>query len=1387
MQFVLSAACHRAGIRVRVLASVAVLLLSVVSVSGRSRQTGTIAGRIVDSGTGNGIPAAVVSIEDVERTVTSDHGGRFEADSVPDGRLEMYVEATGYTAVSRRVHVTEDDTVWVDIALDPLSRAGAPGCDTCQLGAIIVGRVLDTLGSPIKGATVVLGDGDAMETTGSDGTFSFPALPEGTYRVTVTRDELRGDTLRDLVVADGRAVIVASVLRPSRGIDEVTGVALGVVRSGGDSAAVGGATVSLLNTDYTCLTDSSGAFELRAIPPGAYSLLATKWGFEAQVLSGVEIEAGAVTRRDVMLAPRAAGAFPDDGAVGGIAGIVSDESGEAVANALMFLRDQDRSVHSDYMGRYTFDSLTSGVYSVAAVADGYDTSSTHDVDVWSGEMTTLNLMLRKQVEISADSLVPGPNRGLFTGLVVDAEKGQPIPGAEVLVHGERGLKSVTDLNGRYVIRAVMPGTYALEVSHAKYTTQVTSGVKAVAGRKTVADFVLSTSDVSRMARMSIRAVAIKNTGAALLKERQRAINLTDAIGSQEMSRAGASTAADAMKTVTGVTIVDGKYVIIRGLPAAYTTVMLNGAPLPYPDPDVKAFPMDLFPSGVLENITVYKTFTPNLPPYWAGGVVDVRTKPFPDQLTLSASASHSYNTQSTFSDDYLTYEGGSLDWLGFDDGTRALPDVYEDYTKTEIDGYYGIPAVPFNEQRTANRLNDPSDTLYGSLLLLDEMATSLDSTMVPHKERAGADQGYSFSVGNTLTLFDRPLGFRAGLTYSNSYALSLEDRRTSFSFNQFDHTLPEGGQKVDLQNDFAMTNSANKVLWSLLANGAYELADNHKLKLDYLYVRKAEDKVRRVYGYYSYYDNAGDFDTRRLHYVERSLNYVQSIGSHRLYFGAMPLQIDWRGSFTASSQDEPDMRNSYHFTSTDTAGNTIYTYVPNVDQPSHQWRELDEKAGAGQLEIALPFYQWNGDSATAKVGGGWVGRWRERSQRYLEYQLDQYLSDLAFYAPEIDPRQLSSQDLMSPEHVGLLPDSIDDPSTIPPTEATLTGYRPGMFVRDQSNDHAQWGGTEQTISAFGMVELPLFGPVAVTGGLRFEYGYLHGETTVENSRLKDSTVADRRDVDWLPALAVNTKLRDDMNVRLAYGRTLITPSMRELAPYNTSSFTGGPSFTGYRHLQTSDVDNVDARWEWFLRPGELVAASAFYKLIHNPIETRFFENDIRVPQNTSSDAHILGLELEARKRLDMVHWLRHFQLSGNLTLAYSRVYLDPDMRKLESYFPDEATDHRPYQGQSPFVVNVFFTYDNPDIGTNVSLYYNVFGERLAELTDVDQPWLWERPQHLLNLTWKQKVSERWTLEGKAKNLLFSTRKFVHHYDGRELVVEETKPGATFSLKASVRL
>ncbi len=1378
MQFVLSAARHRAGIRVPVLASMAFFLVFSVSAHGRSRRTGSVAGRIVDAQTGEGIPAVVLSIEDVERVIVGDHDGRFRADGIPDGRRELLVEATGYAAESRRLDVPDGETLRVDIALKPLSRAAVAGCDTCRLSSIIVGRVLDTLGAPIKGASVTLGDGRAQETTGSDGTFSFPELAEGTYRLSIAREDYRGDTLGDLAVADGRAVVVAAVLRPSRGIDEVTGVVTGTVRSAADSAAVAGATVSLLNTDYTALTDSSGVFELRAIPPGTYSLLTTKWGFEAQVLSGVEIRAGAATRRDVVLSARAAGAFSADGGVGGITGIVSDEGGEAVGNALVFLRDKGQSVHSDYRGRFSFDSLASGVYSVAAAADGYDTSSTRDVDVWSGEMTTVNLTLRERVEISADSLVPGPDRGLFTGLVVDAEKGQPVAGAEVVVHGERGLKSVTDLNGRYVIRGMMPGTYTLEVSHAEYTTQVTSGVKAQAGRKTITDFVLSTSDVSQMARMSIRAVAIKNTGAALLKERQRAISFTDAVGAQEMSQAGASNAADAMKSVTGATVVGGKYVLIRGLPERYTVTTLNGSPLPSPDPTRKAVNMDLFPAGMIENITTSKTFTPDLPGNFAGGVVDIRTKPFPERLSLSVSLSQAANNQSTFDNRFLTYDGGSLDWLGFDDGTRARPEVIVELGDDGIEDLSRIANMNWESSGSyadylIDRLGDEGDKLRDSVELLNEAVTSLDTCYEYTATTALPNTGLSFSLGNTLDIFNHPFGFRVGLTYSNKYSLSLDD--VLRKYDNFSNWVDTGSHEVEPYDDYRVTRSSNAVSWGTLATGAYRLSDDHEVQINYMYSQNAKDEVTLVRGLFGYYNDADDntsYNFHRLHFTERSLSYIQPNGRHRVWVGGLPLELVWHGSYTYSDQEEPDMRDYYDF-----SGPSGYTMQTNLGDASHRWRDLVERAGTAELRLALPFYQWSGDSATAIAGGSWFGKKRMVDEYTYQYDL------MAYWQRLTNSSDIQPVETISAEHLGIIP-----------SDTTRTGFAQGMFIQDMSSPLAQWEGTMHVLAAYGLVQLPLFRTVSSTIGLRYERAdMLGGPITKDYGADTSNSVLD--DHDLLPSVSLCWSMRENMSVRAAYGRTLVRPSMRELAPYKTESFSGGETFKGNAELQRSLIDNVDLRWEWFPKPGELLAVSAYYKVIHNPIELTFFPgaNDIRYPENTSDDATILGAELEVRKQLDMWRWSRFFRVSGNLTLAYSRVELDSAMERNAEYFPWEGNT-RPFQGQSPIVVNTFLTYDHPDIGVNASLYYNVFGERLAELTEARMPWIWQRPQHLLNFTASKTIGKHVTVKWKMANILNSSKKYVHYYpegkyqdvvEDNALLVREEKSGRSYSLGVKV--
>ena len=186
--------------------------------------------------------------------------------------------------------------------------------------------------------------------------------------------------------------------------------------------------------------------------------------------------------------------------------------------------------------------------------------------------------------------------------------------------------------------------------------------------------------------------------------------------------------AEAMSHVTGASVVEGKYVYIRGLGDRYSSVQLNGSSLPNADPDKRSVPMDLFPTSLLDNIVTTKSFTPDKPGNFTGGAVNIGTKAFPDNFTLSVSASTKFNTQSTFNDQFLTYDGGGLDWIGVDDGTREIP--------AALSGDAKIPDVgaAYNDEEKA--------------LQLDEYSKSFSSVMAPTTAPAPLNQSYSVALGN---------------------------------------------------------------------------------------------------------------------------------------------------------------------------------------------------------------------------------------------------------------------------------------------------------------------------------------------------------------------------------------------------------------------------------------------------------------------------------------------------------------------------------------------------------------------------------------------------------------------------------------------------------------
>lgn len=349
------------------------------------------------------------------------------------------------------------------------------------------------------------------------------------------------------------------------------------------------------------------------------------------------------------------------------------------------------------------------------------------------------------------TLVGQPARaqtGTISGVVIDAESGDPLVAVNVVIDGTlRG--TATDLEGRFRIADIPAGTVSVTFSYVSYQQLQVTGVDVKPGSVSTLQVTLRPEAIG-LEEVVVEARALSNTNASLLRQRQKALAVSDAISAESISKSGSSDAAAAMSKVTGASVLGGKYVYIRGLGERYSSTHLNGAELPSADPDRRAFQFDMLPAGMLDNIVTLKTFTPDKPGNFSGGLVDVATKDFPERLSLSFSTSASYNTETTYNEAFVLYTGAKTDWLGRDDGTRSVPPALAD------------PNVAVPTEIQARRSAEQAE-------ILDRLSRAFAPEMEPTAAEAPVNRSASLAVGNQISLFGKPFGFSASLSYNQSY------------------------------------------------------------------------------------------------------------------------------------------------------------------------------------------------------------------------------------------------------------------------------------------------------------------------------------------------------------------------------------------------------------------------------------------------------------------------------------------------------------------------------------------------------------------------------------------------------------------------------------------
>ena len=461
----------------------------------------------------------------------------------------------------------------------------------------------------------------------------------------------------------------------------------------------------------------------------------------------------------------------------------------------------------------------------------------------------------------------------ISGKVTDKSNNEPLIGANVLVVGTTNGAS-TDIDGHFEIKGLLTGKFNLRFSYISYQTLVVQDVEVKAGTTTVVNASLAPT-TTELEEVVITAEALKSTEASILKIQKNSDNIVDGISSELISKNNSSNGTDVLKRMTGINISEGKYAFIRGIGDRYNNTLLNGSTLPSTDPEKKSFSYDLFPASLIENVVTAKTFTPDEPADFAGGLVQINTIEFPSNFVFDFTTSATYNTNTT-GKSFTTYSGGATDYLGFDDGTRDIPSII---TGTKV---------------TRGNYTDAE---------LTAISSSFKNNWSTHSINAPFNGSFKLDIGNKYGFNNNSiLGFVGSLTYSNSGTTkNLEKRFYDFSGARYSYT----------------GNSYNRnINWGGLLNVSYKFANTNKISLKNIYNQDADDITSFFSGDYRYAEQYREVTS--LNYVSRSLLSNQVIGEHAfdLFKG---LNLNWNLSFSQSRRDEPDARR--------------YVYKRNLDEP----------------------------------------------------------------------------------------------------------------------------------------------------------------------------------------------------------------------------------------------------------------------------------------------------------------------------------------------------------------------------------------------------------------------------------------------------------------------
>jgi TonB-dependent receptor len=803
------------------------------------------------------------------------------------------------------------------------------------------------------------------------------------------------------------------------------------------------------------------------------------------------------------------------------------------------------------------------------------------------------------------------------------------------------------------------------------------------------------------------------------------------LSNADLARTGDDNAAVALTRLTGLSLVSDRFVFVRGLGDRYSSALLNGSPLPSPEPLRRTVPLDLFPSNILDGATVQKTYSPNYPGEFGGGVIDLRTIGIPADPFFNVSIGASINDETTLRRG-LIYNGSDTDWTSFDDGLRDIPG-------------------PLGQAIARNQLISDVNFTADELEEIGESFVNSPLSVIQEQEEIWANGNAEISAGRAWDIGRYNLGFIGVAGYDSGWSTQRAQRAIG-AFQGGIFTIGEDKESIT-------------TTWDVTVNalGSASLGwDENEISLTGLYVHNSSKEAQQIGGFDFNLPGTQQGYRESTGWYERQLAMIQLTGEHR--FG--DLDLNWRLAQAQSTRDAPYER-SVNFL-IDANG----PFYGRANDNQTRFSELTDDIFSGGIDVAYTIPLSNSRRLT--LSGGVDHASTER-----EYEALTFVFGGGSGLPD-DVARARVDFLFSPDNI--------DPARFEIFE--LTGA-----------DDAYIG--ELTVNAaFAAADIEITPLIRASIGVRYEEGEQSVVTFNRYGAASTAPPAPLENEYLLPAATLTWNFAEDMQLRFGYSQTIARPQFRELA---ISPYTDPETDRNYRgnpFLVDTELENFDARYEWYFGQNQFFTAGLFYKRIENPIEEvvtepstfNFLYRFINAPE-----AEIEGLELEYRSTFDSPFPVPGFTsptllFSANYTYTASEVsdegtVIDP-VDGIERDASIYGIGGTPLQGTPENIFNLQLGVEDEDVQLTMLVAW--VDERILQRgfgTTGGLPSIIEDPGINVDLVYRQHFSingREFTFGLSGRNLLDTEHREFQESDTGDLDVNTYDRGRSFSASLTAR-